>query len=374
MKRINPSLRIGLLGGGQLARMLALKGHELGFEMWVLSEKSTDPAALVAAHHVLGSLSDESALRGFVEPMNAVTFESEFLDSDLLNRVLKNTRATLLPSADLMGKLQDRLSQKQLLADFKLASAPFVPVRSVADAETFFKKHKSGIVLKQRRFGYDGYGTFMVRTSDDLKKITNSLNEYRHGFIAEQLVKFKRELAITLVRDKESSFAIFPLVESKQVDARCLWVKGPIRHAQTKRLVSKLKKFMNDIHYVGALSFELFETNKGLWINELAPRVHNSCHYSLNAMSLDQFSAHLIAISGQSLPQSVPLTKGFAMMNLLGSSHQKPEWSWPIDANLHWYGKLENRPGRKMGHLNVTADSPDKALKKVLAVRKRFLL
>src|SRR5689334_9718958 len=112
MDRIQPSLRIGLLGGGQLARMLALKGHELGFEMWVLSEKSTDPAALVSSHHVCGSLSDESTVHGFIENLNAVTFESEFLDSELLNRAFKNTKATLQPSATLMGKLQDRLSQK----------------------------------------------------------------------------------------------------------------------------------------------------------------------------------------------------------------------------------------------------------------------
>src|SRR5262249_39495464 len=149
--------------------------------------------------------------------------------------------------------------------------------------------------------GYDGYGTFHLRNPAELKRFFKVASRQSNGWIGEPRVQFRRELAVTLVRGRDGKVIDFPFVESKQIDSRCTWVKGPIHHRSAGRLLARLKNFLKTIRYVGAISFELFDTSEGLLINEIAPRVHNSAHYSLDAMSLDQFSAHLLALAGEAL-------------------------------------------------------------------------
>ena len=175
-------------------------------------------------------------------------------------------------------------------------------------------------------------------------------------------------------RNRRGEIAYLPLVESRQEQARCLWVKGPIKLAKMENLKKRISRFLNRVGYEGIIAFELFDSRNELIINELAPRVHNSGHYSLDALSEDQFTLHLKAIVNARLRSPHPLGKGFAMLNLLGEKSITPRWQLPAEIKLHWYGKKDNRPGRKMGHINVVGSSPTQALNKVLRARKEFQL
>ncbi len=371
---------LGLLGGGQLARMMALKCHEMGVPVRVLSSSKDDPAAQVVSDWVQGDLADRTVLSRFLETCSIATFESEFLDATLLAELSQpQGRAKIYPQPSLMGLLQDRLSQKALIAQAKLPTAEYFDVHDETTARMALESFGGRAVFKKRRFGYDGYGTFVVSKPKDfdafLKALAKDL-EFREsvGFIAERFVPFKRELAVMIVRSRDGQIARLPFVETFQENSRCLWVKGPLKESVRMRTLAKTaEKFLAKIDYVGAMGFELFETSKGeLLVNELAPRVHNSGHYSLDALSIDQFSLHVRAVLGLTLPVPKSLAKGFSMVNLLGRTAKAPSWKESGDVRLHWYGKMENRPGRKMGHLNSIDTTPERALAKALSRRKDF--
>jgi 5-(carboxyamino)imidazole ribonucleotide synthase len=268
-----------------------------------------------------------------------------------------------------MQTIQDRLPQKQLLEEFKIPTAAWMEVSSVAELTEAERRFPRGFVLKQRRFGYDGYGTFIVRgrASRDL------LKKSRFGFIAEELIPFKRELAVSFVRSARGELKMLPLVESVQRDSRCFSVQGPLKHARLARLKNAFQRLMQELDYQGVLAVELFETKNALWVNELAPRVHNSAHYSQNALTTDQFEYHLRAGLGLALPKVELVRPGFAMINLLGEGGDV-ELSARPEGHLHWYGKSENRPGRKLGHINVLDSSGKRALTRALKWRKDFKL
>jgi 5-(carboxyamino)imidazole ribonucleotide synthase len=272
-----------------------------------------------------------------------------------------------------MGQLQDRLSQKLLLAKYNLESTDSLVVNSADELEAALTKFSGSLVLKQRRFGYDGYGTYIFKNkkSFEWQKLAD---KNQHGFIAEPLIKFKRELAIQIARNANGEFTILPLVETLQKDSRCFWVKGPVTHPGLNPLLSKIRKFLNAIDYCGLIAFELFDCGKKLLINEIAPRVHNSGHHSLNSHSQDQFSLHLKAVLNLPLVPAKAYSKGFAMLNLLGETSNRPSWNVRTPIHLHWYGKTENRPGRKMGHINALSSSANSALNIVLKAKKDFHL
>lgn len=365
--------RVGLLGGGQLARMLALKGHEMGLEIHVLSQSLQDPAAQVVRHHHKGDPGNETDLRAFFASVDLVTFESEFMDAELLEKISAETKIAVHPKPKIMGRLQDRLHQKQFLQDNNIPTAAYQEVSDAKDAEAAYAKFKGNVVFKKRRFGYDGYGTYVVRDSKSLRAAIEAVESDPFGFIAEEFVPFKRELAVMIARNVSGEVLAFPFVESFQENSRCLWVKGPISNASgASRLPKKLEVGLAKIGYCGILGVELFDTKMGILVNELAPRVHNSAHYSLDALSEDQFTVHWKAVLDLAFSPVRILSGGFAMYNLLGSHSGAPTLAFPADAVVHWYGKAENRPGRKMGHLNVVAASPLVALKKAKAARAEF--
>lgn len=370
-----PGLRIGLLGSGQLARMLALRAHSLGHTPVVYGGSPTDPAAQVTHQHVAGDLNDIGQLESFLKSVDIATFESEFLNADLLKTLSEKTGTPLYPEPLSIALFQDRLSQKQLLLSAKLPTSDYLAVSTFEDLETAFERfNKTGLVLKKRRFGYDGYGTFIVKSKKDLAGLKTLLEKEAYGFIAERFVPFKRELALSAVRNHRGQVIFLPLVETFQKESRCFWVKGPVKHKKRADLQKKISKLLRSLNYVGIVAFELFEVGSELLINETAPRVHNSAHYSLNALSKDQFQLHLEAILDFELHPPQLISKGFAMVNLLGSSGDAPYLGQVVHSQLHWYGKIDNRPGRKMGHLNVLATNPEEALKLGLKDLKKIKL
>lgn len=373
----SPGYKLGILGGGQLARMLALAAQPYGILPQVYGPSSNEPAPQVTPFFFKGDLKDASALEAFLKACDGVTFESEFIDAELLEKLSNKTKTPIYPKPQLMGKLQDRLSQKQLLEKYKIPTAPYAAVASWPEIHQL-KSFGSEVVVKQRRFGYDGYGTFFVKTKSGENQWAEIHQKTSEGFIAEKKIAFKRELALLMARDQFGNIIDFPLVESHQTNARCDWVMGPIKHAKETALRKSLRTFLKKEDYVGLIAFELFDTGKDLLVNEIAPRVHNSGHYSQNALTLNQFQAHVLAVCGYKLFTPKVLSP-FAMANLLGKSNRIPSWSPQLgddksQTQLHWYGKSENRAHRKMGHINAVASTPNAALKLALAARRKVQL
>lgn len=362
--------KIGILGGGQLAQMLALEAVPLGLQVHVLSEKKEDPAAQVCGRHTVGSPDSEKDLMEFCSQVDFITFESEFFDADKIEQIQNQSTLRVFPSTSCMRLLQNRSTQKKALVESKLPTADFLDVNSPESFEQAYEHFQGRFVLKKCRGGYDGYGTYFIKSKADLKKYHGLFPE---EFIAEALIPFKKEMAIILARNTQGQCVVLPLVETKQSDSRCDWVLGPSKHPAALKLITKLKKFVQNTDYVGVIAFELFDTGKDLIINEVAPRVHNSGHYSQEALRESQFLLHLKC--GLGLPLTAPQLrdKAFCMINLLGQSDQEIQLA-PTTGRLHWYGKTHNRPGRKMGHVNYLGPSAQKLLGIARKERKAFQL
>lgn len=366
---ISPELKVGILGGGQLARMLALSGHRLGLIPIIFSESKDDPAAQVTPHHFSGKISDSLALGRFIESCDIVTFESEFIDGVILSELSKKLNKNVLPDPLLMSSLRDRLYQKEFFKKYKLPTASYRPIASKSELDSAFKELGKKLVLKKRLFGYDGYGTYFLSSGSQLDPKINLQDA--NGYIAEETISFKRELALIIARDQFGTFVSYPLVESRQTQARCDWVRGPEKHPKLLDLIKKLKKFLAQTNYVGVMGIELFDTGGELLINEIAPRVHNTGHYTESACDFDQFLIHMMCVTGYKIPQPKILAKGFAMTNLIGSQDGHAHWDRSLKSPLFWYGKRENRPGRKMGHINSIDKNPKIALKLALQARTK---
>lgn len=370
------SKKIGILGGGQLARMLLLKGHELGLDISVLSPGSQDPATQVTNQWVEGDPSKEADLKKFFDGLDLVTFESEFVDADLIAKAAMGLEVEFSPSLENLKTLQNRKTQKACFEQYGLETAPFMELDATMSFEAICGELKAGsFVIKKCFGGYDGYGTWVIRNESQLDDFLKSGFSKDTEYIVEAFVRFKRELAITFARSSGGDVVHFPLVESYQEDSRCLWVKGPVSHKKVPGFVKSVTSMLNRTDYVGVIAFELFENpSEQLVVNETAPRVHNSSHYSLNGFNIDQFSLHLKAICGDKLNSPKTGWGGFAMYNLLGGNDTSLALDTQLDVQLHWYGKAESREGRKMGHLNTQGINPEAALERLKKARKEMKL
>lgn len=384
---------LGILGGGQLSKLLSLKAQILGINTFVLSESPDDPAAQENPFWIQGNPRKAKELCPFLKQVNLLTFESEFFSANSIQKALRNLKEKkvyIAPSLKALSLIQDRWTQKRLLSHYQIPTADYLKLELKLDAkEKLYRiwKKLGPFVLKTRMGGYDGYGTFPVKRREQIKSLKLSSSR----FIAEKFVSFQRELAILAARNKRGQVVFFPLVESFQKDSRCLWVKGPEKHEKLNGLKKQIQFFLKGLNYEGLIAFELFDTGDKLIVNELAPRVHNSGHYSLEALNQDQFTTHLKAIQNEPLESPGVLHKGFAMYNLLGEGYTKSIFKktkthsvylngglnkfMPFKykgVSLYWYGKKMSRKGRKMGHINTTASSGKQALKKLFKARSWF--
>jgi 5-(carboxyamino)imidazole ribonucleotide synthase len=366
------SLKIGFLGGGQLARMLILEAHPLSLESHVYCLAKSEPAAQVTSHWHSGSLADSEALVKFVKEMDLVTFESEFFPAKLLAEIDHKNPGKIFPRPSIMQIIQNRQSQKDLLLEAKIPTAKYVNVQTTADLDKAWNDLGGSFVLKKCYGGYDGYGTYFARNFSDLGELSSVVANSDTAFIAEKMISFKRELAIIFVRNTRGQIINLPLVESKQTNGRCDYVLGPSKHPQLIKVQKKITGMMKKMDYVGALAFEFFDTGQELLVNEMAPRVHNSGHYSQDALSESQFLLHLKAGLGHSLNKPKLLSKNFVMVNILGGNDQPLKLPENLQGSLHLYGKTENRLNRKMGHLNYIGDSSKKLLQQAFKERKLF--
>ncbi len=346
----------------------------MGHQVSVFSEDSKDPAAQVLSHWSKGSLSDSNSLIRFAETVDHLTFESEFAPVEALLEMEKLHPQKIFPCPSLMKRIQSKWTQKELLTEFQIPTSPYCKVNSVETLRYAWKDLDGPFVLKVNFGGYDGYGIHFVEKLKNLQPLEERMKLKPQDWLAEKHISFKRELASILIRSSNSDCISLPLVETFQTHGKCDWVRGPVQHKAWPSLEKKLKQMMKKLDYVGALAVEMFDTGSALLINELAPRVHNSGHYSQNALSESQFSLHIRAGLGEKIQAPQLLSPQFVMANLIGQSTEAIQVPQELSGSLHLYGKLENRPGRKMGHVNYLGPKGPALLQKALKERKRFQL
>ncbi|HEX3150241.1 MAG TPA: 5-(carboxyamino)imidazole ribonucleotide synthase [Gemmataceae bacterium] len=358
-------MTLGILGGGQLARMLALAGHPLGVSFRILEPASECPAAPIA-YHLRGEYEDFQSLYSFCQGLDAVTYEFE--NVPVASARWLNERVAVYPTPDALEVGQDRIAEKSFFQKLGVPVPAFAAVDSRADLDIAIARIGLPAVLKTTRFGYDGKGQAVLRTKDDVESTWTTLGG--RPLILEGFVPFDRELSILAVRGRTGELAFYPLVENVH-RAGILRVSTSPASSATRELQVKAEriaaKALEALGYVGVLAVELFQVGDELLVNEMAPRVHNSGHWTIEGAETSQFENHVRAVAGLPLGSTAAVGQS-VMINLIGG------WPNPAavlaipGAHLHLYGK-QPRPNRKVGHITVRADSDQELLKRVHRVR-----
>jgi 5-(carboxyamino)imidazole ribonucleotide synthase len=344
---------IGILGGGQLGYMLALAGYPLGLRFRFLDPSPEAPVGRIAPR-VTGDYSDRAALEKFAHGLEVVTYEFENVPVDAVHFLAK--KVAVFPPPGALEAAQDRLREKQLFEKLGIATTGFAFVPAASDLDLALKKLGLPAVIKTRRMGYDGKGQWMLRTAEDVKLAKENLP--RLPFIAERFVPFRRELSVLAVRGKKGETAFYPLVENHHRNGilRLSLAPAPGITPEIRQAAEDYaRKVLESLSYVGVLAIEFFEWDGKLLANEMAPRVHNSGHWTIEGAVTSQFENHLRAITGFPLGSTTAIGAS-AMINLIGELPDSAQVLAIPSAHLHLYGK-EPRPGRKLGHVTLRAPS-----------------
>lgn len=357
-------MKIGIVGAGQLGRMLALAGYPLGLQFQFL-DPATDACAGQLAPQLATSYTDRSALAALAEGCDAITFEFENVPHDSL--VFLSDHAPVFPSAVALESAQDRLTEKSLFGELDIPTPRYVPVTSLVELEQAVETVGLPAVLKTRRMGYDGKGQHLLRTLTDLPDAWSELGNV--ALILEQFVEFHREVSLVGVRNRHGEIRFYPLTENEHRDGVLYLSRarsGDPLQPQAEAYVSRL---MNHLNYVGVLALEFFQLADKLLANEFAPRVHNSAHWTIEGAETSQFENHLRAVADLPLGSTRQVDPS-AMVNLVGQLPPRERVLAIEGAHLHDYGKAP-RVGRKVGHATVRAESEqalDRSLEQLLAV------
>jgi 5-(carboxyamino)imidazole ribonucleotide synthase len=347
--------RVGMIGGGQLARMTHQSGIALGLSLRVLAESANDGAALVTPEVEVGAPDDTAALLRFAKGCDVVTFDHEHVPTAQI-RAMEETGVPVRPGSAALLFAQDKLALRRRLAELSLPSPAFAPVATVADVTRFGEEHGWPVVLKAVRGGYDGRGVWIVGEPPAQLPPTE--------VYVEQRVSLVHELAIQVARRPSGETRTWPTVETVQEDGICVEVVAPAPRtsptlsADAERIALTLAE---ELDVVGLLAVELFEAPGGLVVNELAMRPHNSGHWSIEGARTSQFEQHLRAVLDWPLGDPTPIAPVTVMANLLGGPATDLATSLPAalgavpEAHVHLYGKAA-RPGRKLGHVTVLGD------------------
>ncbi|MEM7075831.1 MAG: 5-(carboxyamino)imidazole ribonucleotide synthase [Pseudomonadota bacterium] len=347
---LRPGSVIGILGGGQLGRMLSVAAARLGFKTCVFEPSSDCPAGQVAATHIQADYGDAAALDDFATRVAVITYEFENIPTQALDR-LENARS-VRPGREALRISQDRLTEKDFLSSLGLATAPYAQVDDAASLETALAGIGTPAILKTRRFGYDGKGQVRINTVDDAGAALAAMQGA--PAILEGLVAFEREISVIGARGVDGDVACFDPGENTHRDGilRTTRVPAQVTPAQRADAVLLTGKILNALDYVGVMGVELFVTRAGLVVNEIAPRVHNSGHWTQQGCQIDQFEQHIRAVAGWPLGDGSRYAD-VTMQNLIGDDmDQLEQLARAPDVSLHLYGKADVKPDRKMGHVN----------------------
>lgn len=358
-------MTVGILGGGQLARMLALAGTPLGLRFAFLEPGAAPPVSGLG-RVVRGAYDDSEALDRFMEGLDLVTFEFENVPASSAERLA--ARVPVFPPPVALETARDRLTEKETFTALGIPIAPFHAVGSREELEEGVARLGTPAVLKTRRLGYDGKGQFLLKDPSDADAAWAKLGngEGEAALVLEAFVEFSRELSIVAVRGRSGEVRFYPLVENTHASGILRRTDAPApgqNNALQARAEGYARSVLEHLDYVGVLAIELFQVGDELRANEMAPRVHNSGHWTQDGAVCDQFENHMRAICG--LPLGSTAARGHTvMLNLLGTVPE-PEAVLSIPgAHLHLYDKSP-RPGRKLGHVNVTGDDPAELAQRV---------
>jgi 5-(carboxyamino)imidazole ribonucleotide synthase len=361
-------MRVGILGGGQLGRMLALAGYPLGLRCTVLDPAAESCAGQVCAH-IRGEFDDFQALYELAKSSDVVTFEFENVPVECARWLAE--RVPVYPPPRALEVSQERLAEKEFFAALGIPTPPFAAVDIRAEFDAAIDDIGLPAVLKTRRFGYDGKGQMVLRTPADCEAAWEKLGG--RPLILEAFVPFDRELSVIAVRGRDGRVATYPLIENVHRDGilhRSVAPAANTGEELTERAAEYASRILAELDYVGVLTIEWFQDGPRLLANEMAPRVHNSGHWTLDAAFTSQFENHLRAVCGLPLGRSDAV--GFAAMyNFIGAMPPAAEVLANPDVKLHTYGKGP-RPNRKVGHVTLRAASADELAEKLPEWDKQF--
>lgn len=360
---------VGILGGGQLARMTGEAAARLGIEVAILEREAESPAARIAAREVVGGWTDHERLVELAEGTLAVTLENEFVDAPSL-AWLAEQGVAVFPTGATLAAVQDKLEQKLFMQAAGVPVPEFAEVRTPEDITRAAEAWGWPVVLKARRNGYDGYGNATLRGPEDVAPACEQLGFPARELLVEAWVPFVRELGVMVTRGRGNSFAVYPVVETIQQNHICTVVRAPaaIAPAVAEQAAAIARRAVEAIAGIGVFGIELFETAGGrVLYNEIAPRPHNSGHYTIEGCVTSQFENHLRAVLGLPLGSTALVAPAAAMVNLLGTRNGPAQADGLAEAlaiagaHVHIYGKVASRVGRKMGHVTALGASLEEA-------------
>ena len=349
-------MTIGILGGGQLGYMLALAGYPLGLHFRFLDPSPEAPVGRIA-QRVTADYSDHAALEKFSNGLELVTYEFENVPVAAARFLAR--RVPVYPPPAALEAAQDRLAEKTLFRKLGISTTDFLLVSKPSEFAPAVEKIGLPAVLKTSRMGYDGKGQWMLRSTEDVAKAKSELPKV--SLILERFVPFTRELSVLAVRSRTGETAFYPLVENHHRGGilRLSLAPAPSLDPRIQRAAEDVaRRVLESMKYAGVLAIEFFEYQGRLLANEMAPRVHNSGHWTIEGAVTSQFENHLRAVLGLPLG-STAATGHCAMINLIGDLPEPSEVLAIPDAHLHFYGKVSRR-GRKLGHLTLRAASPER--------------
>lgn len=364
-KTILPGQTIGIIGGGQLGRMMALPARAMGYRIAVLDPAPDSPCGQVADIQISGAYDDLEAIRKLAEVSDVITYEFENIDAAALEWLCQN--AHVPQGKTLLEISQDRVKEKRAIEAAGVKVAPFAVIDSPEDLEEGLERLGFPTVLKTARGGYDGKGQAVIKGIQDIESAERLLE---HGqCVLEKWVPFKKEISVIVVRTANGNTAVFPVAENIHRDNILFQTIAPARisHQAEELAIQAAVQLADHFELVGTLAVEMFLTEDDkIYINELAPRPHNSGHYSIEACETSQFEQHIRAVCGLPLA-STELVKSAVMVNILGEHVQNvlENLTKVTDWKIHFYGKKEAKFKRKMGHVTLLCDNVETALSEV---------
>lgn len=362
---ILPGATLGMLGGGQLGRMFTTAAQTMGYNVVVLDPDTNSPAGIIADQHICAKYTDEAALQQLAKLCDAITTEFENIPASTLAFLEQQT--VVHPSSKALAQTQNRITEKQFIASLGIPVAPFVAIRSTADIELAETAIQFPAILKVATFGYDGKGQAVCQTIADVRAAFESLDQAE--CVLEQRINLEREVSTVLARSQSGEISNFPVAENVHINGilHSTTVPSQIPPAQADIVIEMADKIADGLDYVGVMAVEFFVSKEGnILVNEIAPRPHNSGHFTLDACQTSQFEQQVRMLCG--LPSgNCELVSPVVMINILGDvwGSSTPRWNKLLsrpENKLHLYGKKAARPGRKMGHYNVLAPTTTQAM------------
>lgn len=374
-------LTIGILGGGQLAKMLANEAYRLGLNVAIVEKELNSPAGMMTKLDFVGNWNEPSSLDEFIAVSDVVTLESEFISPDTLDYIAKSK--PVYPTPVTMRLVQDKLLQKQTFSKSGIAVPLFSEITTKDSLLDFGKENGFPFMLKTRTLGYDGYGNYNIKDSSNIDAAWEKFNTQQERLLmAEEFIYFTKEIAVMVARNKNNEIAVYPCVETIQENNICRKVIAPadIDIDLYKQAQEMAVQAVETIDGIGVFGIEMFVTNdKKIMLNEIAPRPHNSGHYTIELCYCSQYENAIRAILNLPLGSTNMIKPYACMINLLGEQDGS---CVPTDINqmlmenntkLHLYNKNSSRKGRKMGHITTIGDEREEVLKEAEQAFKSFV-